>query len=383
MRHGFAGRAIALAIFVIGERDCRHRPEKAHRRHPLHGSGRLGQGVVVILARRQVQRPMEHHIVGSAARNRIDRQGQRSGDLADALKSDDIGRVQPQMPRQPVGSYSGDAILDRVIAGRGKQRRGDETVDLVRREASIGNRSAGGFQRRHAQRPAGLARRLAVREADQRNLIARLEQAAHASCSKRNAGTATPGAMSSNSTTTRTDIQRRVSAVEQPRDKPHVGMTVEFHVDEHERVLETGKERTPNHGPCPHPARAVDRHEGEVRLDGMAMRTGQVGRQGDFVALRALRQRQHMARSGLPERRRKRIGHRDGTGSQSGHCRFFLHSRSERLGQSQHVRGDVAEDQVGRNRRDLIEPRLAKLALDVAFLGETEAAVGLDRHVGV
>ena len=44
--------------------------------------------------------------------------------------------------------------------------------------------------------------------------------------------------------------------------------------------------------------------------------------------------------------------------------------------------GDVGEDQVRRDRRDLIEPRLAELALDVVVLGEAEAAVRLDRDVG-
>ena len=38
----------------------------------------------------------------------------------------------------------------------------------------------------------------------------------------------------------------------------------------------------------------------------------------------------------------------------------------------------MGEDQVGGDRRDLIKPRLAELALDVVILGEAEAAVGLD-----
>src|SRR5919108_2845364 len=53
-----------------------------------------------------------------------------------------------------------------------------------------------------------------------------------------------------------------------------------------------------------------------------------------------------------------------------------------RTRQTEHVLGDVGEDQVRRNRRHLIEPRLAKLALDVVLLGKPEAAIGLNRDVG-
>ncbi len=43
--------------------------------------------------------------------------------------------------------------------------------------------------------------------------------------------------------------------------------------------------------------------------------------------------------------------------------------------------GDVGQDQIGRDRRDLVEPRLAELPLDVVLLGEPEAAIGLHRHI--
>src|SRR3546814_17357148 len=46
------------------------------------------------------------------------------------------------------------------------------------------------------------------------------------------------------------------------------------------------------------------------------------------------------------------------------------------------MRRDMAQYQVRADRRDLIEPRLAELAFDVIFLGEAEAAVGLDAHIG-
>jgi hypothetical protein len=56
--------------------------------------------------------------------------------------------------------------------------------------------------------------------------------------------------------------------------------------------------------------------------------------------------------------------------------------RSERTRQVEDVLGDVGKDQVGRDRCDLIQPRLAELALDIVFAGETEAAVELQAGIG-
>src|SRR5579864_9769826 len=55
---------------------------------------------------------------------------------------------------------------------------------------------------------------------------------------------------------------------------------------------------------------------------------------------------------------------------------------SIRAWQAENVFGQIRQDHVGRDRRHLIEPRLAKLALDVVFLGETETTMGLHAHVG-
>jgi hypothetical protein len=49
--------------------------------------------------------------------------------------------------------------------------------------------------------------------------------------------------------------------------------------------------------------------------------------------------------------------------------------------QPQHVLGQIGQDQIGRDRRHLIEPRFAEFALDVVFLGEAEAAMGLNAHI--
>src|SRR6476646_3255101 len=63
----------------------------------------------------------------------------------------------------------------------------------------------------------------------------------------------------------------------------------------------------------------------------------------------------------------------------SGRIRLLL--RLERTRQPEHVLGDVREDEVRRDRRHLVEPRLAELALDVVFIGETEAAMRLHADV--
>src|SRR3546814_4714461 len=62
--------------------------------------------------------------------------------------------------------------------------------------------------------------------------------------------------------------------------------------------------------------------------------------------------------------------------------RALAMATSIRPRQPEHVLGEVGEDEVGRDRRDLIEPRLAELALDVVLLGETEPAMGLQANIG-
>ena len=59
-----------------------------------------------------------------------------------------------------------------------------------------------------------------------------------------------------------------------------------------------------------------------------------------------------------------------------------LFSTSEGARQAEHVLGQIGQDQVGRDRGDLVEPGLAELALDVVLGGEAEAAVGLQADVG-
>ena len=48
----------------------------------------------------------------------------------------------------------------------------------------------------------------------------------------------------------------------------------------------------------------------------------------------------------------------------------------------QHMLGEVRQNEIGRNRRYLIEARLAELAFDIVFFGEPETAMGLHAGVG-
>ena len=55
---------------------------------------------------------------------------------------------------------------------------------------------------------------------------------------------------------------------------------------------------------------------------------------------------------------------------------------SERTRQLEQMLGHIAHNQVGGDRRHLVQAGFAELALDVVFVGETEAAVGLQAGVG-
>src|SRR5437868_15456903 len=54
---------------------------------------------------------------------------------------------------------------------------------------------------------------------------------------------------------------------------------------------------------------------------------------------------------------------------------------SIRAGHAEHMLGDKGQHEVGRDRRDLVQSRLAEFALDVVLLGEAEAAMGLDAGI--
>ena len=56
-------------------------------------------------------------------------------------------------------------------------------------------------------------------------------------------------------------------------------------------------------------------------------------------------------------------------------------SRSERTRQIENVFGYVGQNLVGRNRRDLIQPRFAEFALAIVFGCEAEAAVELQAGI--
>src|SRR5690606_34400501 len=54
----------------------------------------------------------------------------------------------------------------------------------------------------------------------------------------------------------------------------------------------------------------------------------------------------------------------------------------KRARQVQQMLGHVGKNQVGGDRRHLVQAGLAELALDVVFVGEAEAAMGLQAGVG-
>src|SRR5690606_5169148 len=54
----------------------------------------------------------------------------------------------------------------------------------------------------------------------------------------------------------------------------------------------------------------------------------------------------------------------------------------KRARQLEQMLGHVGKNQVGGDWRHLVQPRLAELALHVVFVGEAEAAVGLQAGVG-
>src|SRR5690349_12353219 len=46
--------------------------------------------------------------------------------------------------------------------------------------------------------------------------------------------------------------------------------------------------------------------------------------------------------------------------------------------QAEHMFGQIGEDQIGRDRRHLVEAGFAEFALDIELFGKAEAAMGLD-----
>src|SRR5258708_35627923 len=58
-----------------------------------------------------------------------------------------------------------------------------------------------------------------------------------------------------------------------------------------------------------------------------------------------------------------------------------IFSFSVGAGHAQHVLGEVRQDEIGRDRRHLVEPGLAELAFDVVFFRKAKTAMGL--HAGV
>src|SRR5579885_3004159 len=60
----------------------------------------------------------------------------------------------------------------------------------------------------------------------------------------------------------------------------------------------------------------------------------------------------------------------------------FMSFPLERTWQPEQMLGYVRENEIGRDRGDLIEPRLAEFAFDVVFVRKAEAAVELQACIG-
>src|SRR5579871_4047504 len=56
-----------------------------------------------------------------------------------------------------------------------------------------------------------------------------------------------------------------------------------------------------------------------------------------------------------------------------GHARISIGARH-----AKHMLGHKRQDEIGRDRRDLVEPRLAEFALDVIFFRKAKSAMCLD-----
>src|SRR3954470_16665734 len=77
---------------------------------------------------------------------------------------------------------------------------------------------------------------------------------------------------------------------------------------------------------------------------------------------------------------------RSGPSLKNGDCntsmaRSIAPGTSERTRHAEHMLRDVRQNQIGRDRRNLVQARLANFPLDVVFVGEAASAVGL--HAGV
>ena len=177
--HLVARRAVALEVLVVRQRDHRQRTEVALRRHPLHRAARLAHGVAVVLARRVVQRPVQQHVVGGAAGDRVHGQLDRAGDLAEALEAARPARVHAEVLGHPVRADDADAVLDRVRARGREDRAGGEAVDLRDVESGVGDRGSGGVERDRTQWLVGVTHHRGLRVPDDRHLVGGREAPAH------------------------------------------------------------------------------------------------------------------------------------------------------------------------------------------------------------
>ncbi len=146
-RHRFPARAEALQIFVVRQRNHGQRPKKALRCRPLLHPPDLAHGVGVIPPSGIVQGAVEQHIIGSTTGYRVDGDGHRPGDLADAIEAGNVTRGGAQVLGQPCGRDDADAVFGGSASRARQQARAHEPVDLLKAQAGVGDGGARGVDR--------------------------------------------------------------------------------------------------------------------------------------------------------------------------------------------------------------------------------------------
>ena len=262
---------------------------------------------------RVVQRAVHQHVVGRAGRDRIDGERHGAGHLAVTLETGDVARIDAEVLGEPVRRDDADTVDREVRARRREQRAAREAVDLRDLESRVRDGASCRVECDGAQRPRCVPLHRALPVADDRDLVARGEAAAHRSAST-NAGIECPDARSSKATvTSRADPQRGVRPVEQAPDHPQLVLLVELDVDEHERdvVVEPGEERLSKDRPAADHASATHGLEHVRRIAAATVPADEIDRDRERSAPRAARHREHVRRRGLPVRRGLVVGYRD------------------------------------------------------------------------
>ena len=133
--HGLTGRAVALEVLGVGQRDHGQRAEVALGDRPLLVAAGLRHRVGVVRAARVVQGTVHEHVVGRPAHDGVDRQRDRPRQLAEALEAGGVAGVHAEAFGQPVGRHQADAVHGSMGTGRREEAGRHEPVDLSDRSS--------------------------------------------------------------------------------------------------------------------------------------------------------------------------------------------------------------------------------------------------------